>query len=526
MPDPTPADAPADAGAPAPDDGVAAAVRLRAVYVAVFVIAGCGLGYELAAGALASYLLGDSVTQFSTAIGLYLSALGLGAWLSKFIGDRVVERFVDVQASVALIGGTLGILLVLASPMGRWFRPVLWAEILGTGTLVGLEVPLLLRILEKDLSFKLLVSRILTFDYVGALAVALLFPLVLVPSLQLPRTTIAFGLANAFVGLWTTYLFEARIARPGPLRARCAAVVLVLLVAGAYAERVTTHVEAARFGGEVVFARSTPYQRIVLTQGEGVHALWLNGALQFSSDDEYRYHEALVHPAMASSPSPRRVLVCGGGDGLAVREVLRHPEVERVVLVDLDPAMTDLARDHEFVSALNGRALHDPRVTVVNDDAMAWLEAKAGLFDVVVLDFPDPASFAVGKLYTTRFYERLLGVLAPDGVVACQATSILDTRKAFWCIARTMETVGLTVRAYRAYVPSFHGDWGFLLASRRVLPVPDRVPAGLRSLDPTTMKGLFDLPPDLGPVDVEPNRLDTQLLVRYYEGGKWRTPGG
>lgn len=133
MPDPTPADAPADAGAPAPDDGVAAAVRLRAVYVAVFVIAGCGLGYELAAGALASYLLGDSVTQFSTAIGLYLSALGLGAWLSKFIGDRVVERFVDVQASVALIGGTLGILLVLASPMGRWFRPVLWAEILGTG---------------------------------------------------------------------------------------------------------------------------------------------------------------------------------------------------------------------------------------------------------------------------------------------------------------------------------------------------------------------------------------------------------
>jgi spermidine synthase len=214
---------------------------------------------------------------------------------------------------------------------------------------------------------------------------------------------------------------------------------------------------------------------------------------------------------MASSPSPRRVLVCGGGDGLAVREVLRHPEVERVVLVDLDPAMTDLARDHEFVSALNGRALHDPRVTVVNDDAMAWLEAKAGLFDVVVLDFPDPASFAVGKLYTTRFYERLLGVLAPDGVVACQATSILDTRKAFWCIARTMETVGLTVRAYRAYVPSFHGDWGFLLASRRVLPVPDRVPAGLRSLDPTTMKGLFDLPPDLGPVDVEPNRLDIRI---------------
>jgi spermidine synthase len=220
------------------------------------------------------------------------------------------------------------------------------------------------------------------------------------------------------------------------------------------------------------------------------------------------------------------VLVCGGGDGLAVREVLRHPEVERVVLVDLDPAMTELARDHEVVSTLNARSLHDPRVTVVNDDAMAWLEERRGLFDVALLDFPDPASFAVGKLYTTRFYERLLGSLAPDGVVACQATSILDTRKAFWCVAKTMETAGLAVRPYRAYVPSFHGDWGFVLASRRALPVPDRVPPGVRSLDPATMRGLFDLPPDLGPVDVEPNRLDTQVLVRYYEGGRWRTPGG
>lgn len=511
---------------PGGDAGLGAAVRLRAVYAAVFVIAACGLGYEIAAGALASYLLGDSVTQFSTAIGLYLSALGLGAWLSKFIDDRLVERFVDVQCAVALIGGTLGLMLVLTFPLGRWFRPVLWAEILGTGTLVGLEIPLLLRILEKDLSFKLLVSRVLTFDYIGALAVALLFPLVLVPMLQLPRTTVALGLANAFVGLWTTYLFEARIARPGPLRLRCALVIGVLTVAGAAAERLTTHVEAARFGGEVIFATSTPHQRIVLTQSEGVHALWLNGALQYSSDDEYRYHEALVHPAMASAASPRRVLVCGGGDGLAVREVLRHPEVERVVLVDLDPEMTRLAREHDVVSAQNGRALHDPRVEVVNDDAMAWLAERRALFDVAVLDFPDPAGFSVGKLYTTRFYERLLDNLAPDGVVACQATSILHTREAFWCIARTQEAVGLSVRPYRAFVPSFHGDWGFLLASRRTLGVPDRLPPGVRSLDAATMRALFHLPPDLGPLPVEVNRLDTQRLVRYYEGGRWRTSGG
>lgn len=505
---------------------LAGAVRLRAVFCAVFVIAACGLGYELAAGALASYLLGDSVTQFSVAIGLYLSALGVGAWLSKYVDRRLVERFVHVEIAVALIGGTLGVLLVVASPLGRWFRPVLWAEILGTGTLVGLEIPLLLRILEKDLAFKDLVSKVLTFDYVGALAVSLLFPIVLVPVLELPRTTVAFGLANAFVALWSTYLFEARIARPGPLRVRCALVVVVLAATGAFAEQLTTRVESVRFGGDIVLARTSPYQRIVLTQAEGAHFLWLNGALQFCSEDEARYHEALVHPAFGIAPQARRVLVCGGGDGLAAREILRHAEVEHVTLVDLDAEMTSLARDVEPLKTFNAGSLSDPRVSVVNDDAMAWLERPEGMFDLVVLDFPDPAGFSVGKLYTTRFYERLLAHLAPDGVVACQATSILDTRRAFWCIARTMEAVGLFVRPYRAYVPSFHGDWGFLLGSRRRFEVPDRLPAGLKTLDVPALRAAFVIPPDLGPVDVEPNRLDSQMLVRYYESGRWRSAGG
>ena len=404
-------------------------MRLRAVFLTVFVIAACGLGYELVAGSLASYLLGDSITQFSVAIGLYLFALGVGAALSRHIERRLVERFVDIELAVALLGGTLAGVLFFAFGEGRVFRPVLYLEILAVGTLVGLEIPLLIRILEGEMSLKDLVARVLTFDYVGSLAVALLFPLFFVPRLGLVRTALVLGLVNAFVGLWSTYVFEERIARPGGLRAR-AGVVIVLLCAGlAFSEAATRSAESSLFQDEILYARSTPYQRIVVTGGAHGFSLWLNGALQFSSRDEYRYHEALVHPAFAVAVEARRALVLGGGDGLAVREILAHREVERVVLVDLDAGVTDLARDFPRLAELNRGALSDPRVTIVNDDAMHWLEGNRARFDVVVVDFPDPATFSVGKLYTTRFYELLQGVLAPDGVVALQATSPLHARQ-------------------------------------------------------------------------------------------------
>ena len=224
---------------------------------------------------------------------------------------------------------------------------------------------------------------------------------------------------------------------------------------------------------------------------------------------------------MASVPEARRVLVLGGGDGLAVREILKHRCVERVTLVDIDPAMTRLAREQPLVRDLNGGSLDDPRVRVVNDDAMAWLERPEGIHDVVVADFPDPATFSVGKLYSTRFYERVAAALAPDGVLVVQSTSPLHARRAFWCIVRTVEAAGFAARPYRVAVPSFGGDWGFVMASRRALEVPGRVPPGAATLDGASMRALFVLPPDLGPVDVEANRLNNQVLVRYYEE-EWR----
>ncbi|MEM9801398.1 MAG: polyamine aminopropyltransferase [Planctomycetota bacterium] len=491
-------------------------MRLHLAFAVVFLASACGLGYQLVAGTTSSYLLGDSVTQFSITIGLYLFALGIGSYLTRFVERDLAATFVRVELAVAVAGGVSALLLFLAWRSELWFRPLLYGEILLVGTLVGIEIPLLVRLLREELELKELLARVLSWDYVGALVAALLFPLLLVPRLGLARSALAFGIVNALVALWSVSLFRGRIRRPTALRAQCALVTVVLAVLFARAEALSRIAEHEVYAGEIVHAQTTPYQRVVVTRARGAFQLFLSGALQFDSEDEYRYHEALVHPVMASVEEPRRVLVLGGGDGLACREILRHPEVERVVLVDLDRAVTDLARTYGPLVDLNGDALSDPRVEVVNRDAMAWLEEGAGLFDVAILDFPDPYSFSVGKLYTDTFYASLLERLAPDGAFAVQSTSPRLAPNSYWCIMATIESLGLGVLPYHAAVPSF-GEWGFALASRRALEVPRDVPEGLRYLSDEFVPTLFVLPEDAGPRDVEVNRLSTQSLVRYYD---------
>lgn len=490
--------------------------RTPILFLNVLIVATCGLVYELLAGTLASYVLGDSVTQFSLIIGLYLSALGIGAWLSRYVDRGLARVFIEVEFGVALLGGCSAPLLFLSFARLSYFSVVLYGLVLAIGTLVGLELPLLMRILKDHLDFKELVSRVLAFDYIGALVASLLFPLFCVPRMGLTRTSLAFGLLNAVVGIWATWLLRPLLGHVGGLRVRGVLVLLVLGVAFAKADYLTALAEEELFSDPVVYARTSPYQRIVVTNGRSGFQLYLNGHLQFNSADEYRYHEALVHPAMALAGQPRRVLVLGGGDGLALREILKIPSVEAVTLVDLDPEMTALSQRFKPLAALNENAFADRRVQVVNEDAMIWLDRPGETFDVAIVDFPDPNSYAVGKLYTTHFYRLLQRRLAPEGVVSIQCTSPLFARQSYWCIIRTLEAAGLSVRPYHAAVPSF-GIWGFALARRQPFEIPDRVAPGLKFLTAETLPGLFQLPTDLGPVEVEVNRLNNQALVRYHD---------
>lgn len=497
----------------------------RLLYVNVLILASCGLVYELLAGTLGSYLLGDSVTQFSLVIGLYLSAMGVGAWLSKHVEGNLARRFIEVELAVALVGGLSAPVLYIAFAEVQSFQVVLLAFVFAIGTLVGLELPLLMRIVQTQVAFKDLVSHVLTFDYAGALVASLLFPLVLVPRLGLMRTSLCVGLVNAGVALWGTWLLAPDLPRVFGLRVRAALVIVLLTLGIGKANELTTWSESRVYSDEIVFARTSAYQRILVTQSRAGFQLFLNGNLQFAGADEYRYHEALVHPALlaAATPDrpPDRVLILGGGDGLALREVLAHP-VQAVTLVDLDPAMTELGRDFSPLAALNRRALSDPRVEVVNEDAMVWLEHAPAGFDAAVIDFPDPNTFALGKLYTRRFFQLLAQHLAPDAAVSVQATSPLFARQSYWCIVETMKAAGFHTQPYHVAVPSF-GEWGFVLARREPFEPPREPPAGvpLRFLNADALRSMFEFPADMGPLEVEINRLDNQRLVHYYEA-EWR----
>ena len=488
-----------------------------ALLASVFVVAACGLLYELAAGALASYVLGDSVLQFSTIIGTYLFAMGVGSWLSRHIERQLPAHFLRIELLVALVGGTLPALLFIANAYAPWaFRPLLYTMVLLVGTLVGLEIPLVMRILKRSAPLKDLVSQVLTFDYLGALAVSLAFPLVLVPQLGLIRTGLLFGLINAAVALWALWLFRHELRRLGEHAAACALVLALLGAAMAGAERITTLAEDRFYQDRVVLSSTSAYQRIVLTQGRAGVRLYLNGNLQFAQSDEYRYHEALVHPAMAAHGAPKKVAVLGGGDGMAVREILKYPSVESVTLVELDPAMTALFQRDPALVRLNAGALNDPRVALVHQDAFQWLQQTGEVFDVIVVDFPDPTNFAIGKLYTNSFYALLDRRLAASGYAVVQTTSPLIARQSFWSVVTTIESVGLSSMPYHAHVPSF-GEWGFVIASRRPWHAPGALPAGLRFLDPATLARLADFPADMARVGAQVNRLSNQVLVHSYE---------
>jgi spermidine synthase len=506
-------DAPAAAGPP---------LRAGLLFANVFVVATCGLIYELLAGTLGSYLLGDSVTQFSLVIGLYLSAMGIGAWLSRFLDKGLARRFIEIELAVAVIGGASAPFLFLVFPVVQSFQLILLAVVVVIGILVGLELPLLMRLLQGQLVFKDLVARVLTFDYIGALAAALLFPLVFVPTLGLVRTSLLMGLANALVALWGTWLLRPLLGkRVGGLRARAIAVAMLLVVGLTQADRLTELAEDQLYADPIVTSRTSKYQRIVVTANRTGFNLFLNGSLQFSSVDEYRYHEALVLPALAAAGRPvKRVLVLGGGDGLALREVLGWPGVEAVTLVDLDPEMTRLARELGPLVELNRGSMADPRVTIVNDDAMVWLAGAPGGWDVAIVDFPDPHNYAIGKLYTTLFYRRLAARLAPGGALAVQSTSPLFARRSYWCVIETMRAAGLVVHPYQVAVPSF-GVWGFALARAEPFDPPATVGPGHKFLDDAALAAMFQLAADIGPVAVEVNQLDNQTLVRYYDD-EWR----
>lgn len=348
----------------------------KALLISVAIISTCGLVYELIAGALASYLLGDSVTQFSLIIGTYLFSMGIGSYASKYFKNELLSRFIQIELLVGLVGGFSAAILFVAFEHVSSFNVLLFSLVILTGALVGLELPLLMRILKDEYDFSDLVSKIFSIDYVGALLASLLFPLVLVPYLGLMITAFLFGGLNIVVGLWTLYLFKDKV--PAPKKLMLTGLTFLFMISAGFirSQNILHFAESMKFNAPIIYKKQSRYQKLIITQNQQGLRLYLNGNLQFDSKDEYRYHETLVHPGLASLKGAKSVLVLGGGDGLAVREILKYPTIEKVTLVDLDPTMTEVFKKNPLLTALNNNSLNNPKVTVINDDAFLWLRSN------------------------------------------------------------------------------------------------------------------------------------------------------
>jgi len=493
--------------------------QVTGLMVSAFIIAICGLVYELIIGTLSSYLFGNSVGHFSITIGLFMSAMGAGSYLSRWVKGDLLHRFVSLEIAVGLVGGVSAAVLYGVFATTELFYVAMGLLILAIGIFIGMEIPLITRLGKGAGKTSDLLANVLAFDYLGALLGSILFPLVLLPYLGLLQTGFAVGLLNTLVVGVIIWAFRGQLARKGRLILLAAVTVLILLGGLIWAGRLTSFFERQLYQDDIIYAEQSRWQRIVLTRWKDDVRLYLDGNLQFSTKDEYRYHESLVHPALDLARERETVLVLGGGDGLAAREILKYEEVEEVVVVDIDPAITELAVDHPTLREANQGALLDPRVEVVHQDAFNYVRESGRLFNAIIVDLPDPNNESLGKLYSRAFYRLARERLAAGGVLASQATSPFFARQAYWSILHTARDAGLETLPYHVYVPSF-GEWGFFLAAGRDLSDVDvRPDVPTRFLTAEIFEDSQHFSPDMAEVPAEINTLDAQILLRYYRKG-------
>ena len=507
--------------------------RFRAVlFAAAFACAACGLVYELALITLGSHLIGNTVHQTSVVLSVMVFCMGIGSLLAKRLRRWPLAAFTVIEAALALVGGLSVLALYAAFAWLDLYQPALVVAAALVGTLIGAEIPVLVTLVHEvradhpgDVAADLFAA-----DYVGALVGGLAFPFVLLPVFGQIQGALVVGGVNvaaaAVVGALGGRELPARVrwAGAGTLAGVLGVLVVALLLAG----RFEISARQALYDDPIVAAQRSAYQDIVVTESMSIGGqpdvrLFLNGDLQFSSIDEYRYHEALVHPAMAGPHG--RVLVLGGGDGLALREVLRYPDVDQVTLVELDPAVLRLARQDHRLTRLNRQSLADPRVEVVETDAFGWVRTSPAPFDVVIADFPDPEEPATAKLFSVEFYGIVAHrVLSPGGRLVVQGGSPYFAAEAFWGIDATLRAGGFSTRPYHADVPSF-GDWGFVLATVGTGPpdlrLAEPAPEPLRYLSADVLRAAAVFPPDRGPRDVEPSTLNRPKILDYERRG-WK----
>lgn len=493
-------------------------MKIKNYLILTVIIAGlCSIVYELLVSATASYFLGDGVKQFSILIGVYLFSMGIGAYGSKFFTHNSLRTFIYLEYILGLIGGlsvpVLYFLFVKVAPASFQFYSMFIIFLIGL--LTGAEVPLLTFAFENT-QVKEKLSLILSLDYIGGLLATLLFPFILLPFVGLFYSSLLFGIINILLGLIVAVFvlkLEKKFVWWGV--ASCAVLLVVVLYAGSL-----LHIwENKIYKHPVSFQKQTMYQKMVVTKNKYKDVrLYLNRAIQFSSLDEYRYHELLVHVPMCYHPNIKKVLILGGGENLASREVLKYTQVESIDVVDIDPEIFNLAKTNQDIVRINNGAANNKKVHLIANDAFNYLYQTDKKYDLIIADLPDPANESIARLYSKEFYLLIKRCLAPNGITVTQAGEIYFSNQTFSCIYNTIDEVFEQQKAYQVYIPSF-GNWGFVMASdthfpainTQQLPVDD-----LKFLDEKELNYSLTLPKDIQIQTTKINRLDRPIILNYF----------
>ena len=463
----------------------------------------------------ASYLLDGAIAAPSSVVATHAIACAIGAVVASRARVVTPWRAPALLALSAAVSGFTPLVAPLAFDDRRAIVGLLYGAAIALGLLLGALVATLVRTLPR-LDF----PRAALLDALGlgalfpALAAAVAFFLA---SERVGAARVSAGLAIgaalvAHLGA-TTLASGARASRR--VARLAAGTAYALAIVALALEPVLPLLEASRYGDAIVYAFGGEHGRVVLTSGRGAFQLYVSGALRLSTIDAHRRREALVHPAMAVASRRASVLVVGGGDGGALREILRYPDVERVTLIEPDDALLHAARHQPIVVRENGGAFADPRVLAVRADPFSWLRDRGERFEVIVVDAPEPDGPGRSKLYTTYFYRLVRAHLAEGGVGTVAGPSVLALRRGWASILLSLEAAGLHPIPYHANLPTM-GVMGHALIGDRLGVAPRHVAVPCTWLDDATLEEAFLVAVDeVATRDAVENLLWRQVLLRY-----------
>ena len=508
-------------------------LKSQILKIALFATGLSGIVAEYVLSTLATYFLGNSVFQWTMIVSIMLFSMGLGSRFSKYLEDKLLEKFILIEFILSLLVAFVSVFTYLSAALIGLEAIVIYSLCIIIGLMIGMEIPLVIRINDEYQTLRLNISSAMENDYYGSLLGGMFFAFVGLPHLGLSYTPFILGSINLIVALALFTLLRDEVSTKQFKKLIALAVLAASgIIAGSLtSKKAIEYGEKERYSDRVIYTEQTPYQRITITQSKGEFWLFINGNQQLSTIDEVMYHEPLVHPVMAILRQPKSVLVLGGGDGGAVREILKYPSVEKITLVDLDPAMTNLGKEYPLLVAMNDNSMNHEKLSIINTDGYNYLEDTQDYFDAIIIDLPDPKSVELGRLYSFEFYKLCYRQLKPNGLIITQAGSPYYAARAFNCIDKTMSASGFTTLPLHNQVITL-GEWGWVMGAKNIgkTQLKNLVQnANLEdiqtrwmneeSLTLITSFGKNSFPNQTDSVEI--NKIHNPVLFQYYLNGNW-----